>query len=257
MYIQMTAQVTKLKIAPGIIHQAWTFNGTVPGPILKVNQGDTLHISFKNLDPNMPHSVDFHAVNASPSKNFANVLPNKSGEFVYTTDTPGIFMYHCDTEPVLEHVANGMFGMIIVKPKSGYPTDNQVDRTFTLIQSEWYDESNSNSLQNGTPQAVVFNGKDFSMQKPLAARNGERIRLEIVNAGPNHFSAFHVIGAVFDRVYLNGNPADMLHGQQTVTIPPGGSAIVEFVVKEKGDYPIISHSLMDMQKGAKIILHAE
>jgi len=226
----MTAQVTNVEIAKGVFYNAWTFNGTVPGPVLRVRQGDVLHFTLKNLDPYVPHSMDFHAVHAAPSKKFVDVMPNESGTFVYPANTPGVFMYHCGTKPVLAHIANGMYGMIIVEPQGGFPGDGDIDRAYTIVQSEWYKEHDFEAFLNGEPQYVVFNGSDFALKdKPLSAKPGDRIRLYVLNAGPNEVSSFHVVGTTFDRVYLDGNPKNTLYGLQTVMLPASGGAIVEFV----------------------------
>ncbi|HIW33772.1 MAG TPA: multicopper oxidase domain-containing protein [Candidatus Paenibacillus intestinavium] len=250
-YIEMTSQVTNVEISEGVIFNAWTFNGTVPGPDLKVEQGDTLHFTLKNLDPIVPHSMDFHAVHAAPSKKFIDVMPNEEGTFVYSANNPGVFMYHCATDPMILHVANGMYGVIIVEPKDGYPTDDEIDREYTIIQSEWYPYDDYDALENGEPQYVVFNGSDFALTKtPLEAKVGEKIRLYVSNMGPNEVSSFHVVGTIMDTVYLDGNPHNVLKGMQTVMLPASGGAIVEFTLTEAGDYPFLTHQLNHVAKGA-------
>jgi nitrite reductase (NO-forming) len=261
--IEMTAQVTDIEIDKGKIYKAWTFNG----PLIVVNEGDTLHFTLKNMDPAMPHSMDFHAVHASPSKDFADVMPNKSGTFTYPANNPGVFMYHCGTKPVLAHIANGMHGMIIVKPKNGYPTDKEVDREFVLIQNEWYKYNDMDDFQNGVPSYVVFstkalkagdrntNGDTFTLkEKPLVAKVGDKVRIYIENVGPNEVSSFHVVGTVLDDVYIDGNPNNHLKGLQTVMLPASGGAVVEFTVTRPGSYSIVSHQFNQAQKGAVAIL---
>ena len=157
--IEMTAQITEIEIDKGKFYKAWTFNGQVPGPVIVVNEGDTLHFTLKNMDPAMPHSIDIHAVHASPSNDFRDVKPNESHTFHYPANKPGVFMYHCGTKPVLAHIANGMHGTIIVKPKNGYPTDKEIDREYVLIQNEWYKYNDFNDFQNGVPSYVVFSTK--------------------------------------------------------------------------------------------------
>ncbi|MEF2966059.1 multicopper oxidase domain-containing protein [Paenibacillus sp. M1] len=254
-HIEMTAQITNVQISEGVNYNAWTFNGTVPGPVLRVKEGDTIEFTLENMDPDMPHSMDFHAVHAAPSKNFVDVMPGEEGTFTYPAKTPGVFMYHCGTSPVLLHVANGMYGMIIVEPKDGYPTDDEIDREYTIVQSEWYREHDEESFMNEDPQYVVFNGDDFTLKEhPLLAKPGEKIRLYVTNVGPNEVSSFHVIGTTMDRVYTDGNPKNVMYGLQTVLIPAGGSAVVEFTVSGEGDYPILTHQLKDASKGATAIL---
>jgi nitrite reductase (NO-forming) len=265
--IEMTAQVTDIEIDKGKIYKAWTFNGQAPGPLIVVNEGDTLHFTLKNMDPSLPHSMDFHAVHASPSKDFADVMPNKSGTFTYPANNPGVFMYHCGTKPVLAHIANGMHGMIIVKPKNGYPTDKEVDREFVLIQNEWYKYNDMDDFQNGVPSYVVFstkalkagdrntNGDTFTLkEKPLVAKVGDKVRIYILNVGPNEVSSFHVVGTVLDDVYIDGNPNNHLKGLQTVMLPASGGAVVEFTVTRPGTYPIVTHQFNHAQKGAVAIL---
>jgi nitrite reductase (NO-forming) len=254
-YIEMTSQVTNVEISKGVIYNAWTFNGTVPGPVIKVKEGDLLHFTLKNIDPYVPHSMDFHAVHAAPSKKFADVFSNEESTFVYPANTPGVFMYHCGTKPVLVHIANGMYGTIIVEPKDGYPTDSEIDVEYTIIQSEFYKENDFDDFLNGEPSYVVFNGDDYSLvEKPLLAKVGDQVRLYVNNMGPNEVSSFHVVGTVMDRVYVEGNPKNVLYGMQTVMLPASGGAVVEFTVTEEGDYPIVTHQFDQASKGAVAIL---
>ncbi|RUT36563.1 nitrite reductase [Paenibacillus zeisoli] len=249
--IKMTAQVTQVEISKGVPYEAWTFDGTVPGPVIRVQQGDTLHFALHNIDPQMPHSMDLHAVHAAPNHKFIDVMPGQEGTFTYTADSPGVFMYHCGTKPVLMHLGNGMYGMIIVEPKDGYPTDPQIDREYTIVQSEWYKENDYQAFQNEEPRYVVFNGNNFTLtDHPLTAAVGDRIRLYVLNAGPNEVSSFHVVGTLMDTVYLDGNPANVLHGMQTVLLPASGGAVVEFQLTEAGDYTMVSHQFNQASKGA-------
>ncbi|MEN1987178.1 multicopper oxidase domain-containing protein [Paenibacillus hubeiensis] len=254
-YIEMTAQVTDLEISEGTIYNAWTFNGTAPGPVLRVTEGDTLIFTLKNLDESMPHSMDFHAVHASPSSKFIDVMPGEQGTFTYPTSSPGVFMYHCGTKPVLAHIANGMYGMIIVEPKNGYPSENLIDREFTLVQSEWYKEHDYESFLNDQPDYVVFNGNHYGLtNSPLLAKVGDNVRIYISNAGPNEVSSFHIVGTIMDRVYIDGNPKNIQYGMQTVMLPASGGAVVEFTVTEEGDYPIVTHQFNHASKGASAVL---
>ena len=265
--VEMTAQITDIEIAKGENYKAWTFNGEVPGPLVVVEEGDTINFTMKNMDPAIPHSMDFHAVKTAPSKNFINVEPNESGTFTYKADSPGVFMYHCGTAPILSHIANGMHGVIIVKPKDGYPTDDEIDREFVLIQNEWYKYNDLDDFTNGTPKYVVFstkalkegdrntNGDTFTLKdEPLLAKEGERIRIYVNNVGPNEVSSFHVVGTIFDNVYQDGNPNNVLKGMQTIMLSASGGAVVEFEVVEEGSYPIVTHQFNHAQKGASAIL---
>lgn len=261
--VEMTAQITDIEIDKGYIYKAWTFNGEAPGPVIVVNEGDTINFTLKNMDPAIPHSMDFHAVHAAPSVDFANVNPDETGTFSYPANNPGVFMYHCGTAPVLSHIANGMHGTIIVKPKDGYPNDKEIDREYLIIQNEWYKYNDLNDFTNGVPSQVVFstkalkegdqntNGDTFSLkEKPLLAKVGDRVRLYINNVGPNEVSSFHVVGTVFDDVYMDGNPYNHMQGLQTVMLPASGGAVVEFTVTKAGNYPIVTHQFNHATKGA-------
>src|SRR5690606_18936007 len=265
--VEMTAQITDIEIDKGYIYKAWTFNGEAPGPVVVVNEGDTINFTLKNMDPAIPHSMDFHAVHASPSKDFANVEPDETGTFSYPANKPGVFMYHCGTAPVLSHIANGMHGTIIVKPKNGYQTDDQIDKEFVIIQNEWYKYNDLNDFTNGVPSQVVFstkaltegqlntNGDTFTLKEtPLLAKVGDKVRFYVNNVGPNEVSSFHVVGTVFDDVYIDGNPFNHYKGLQTVMLPASGGAVVEFTVTKEGSYPIVTHQFNHAQKGAVAIL---
>lgn len=267
--VEMTAQITDIEISKGEIYKAWTFNGEAPGPVVVVNEGDTIHFTLKNLDPAIPHSMDFHAVHAAPNKDFSDVLPNKEGTFTYKASYPGVFMYHCGTKPVLSHIANGMHGVIIVKSKDGYPTDQNIDREFVLIQNEWYKYNDLNDMMNGEPNQVVFstkalkdgdfntNGTTYSLQEtPLLAKVGDRVRIYINNVGPNEVSSFHVVGTIFDDVYIDGNPSNHMKGMQTILLPASGGAIVEFTLTKEGTYPVVTHQFNHASKGAVAIIKA-
>jgi len=263
-YIKMTAQITDIELESGYTYKAWTFNGEAPGPLLVVNEGDTIHFTLDNMDPSIPHSMDFHAVHTAPDKGFADVAPNEEGTFVYDTPSPGVFMYHCGTDPVLSHIANGMHGVIIVQPDDGYPTDHEIDREFVLIQNEWYKYNDLEDMTNGVPSQVVFSSKAFKdggqpntngtvgalLDEPLEAKAGEKIRMYVNNVGPNEVSSFHVIGNIFEDVYVDGHPKNHMEGLQTVMLPASGGTIVEFTVKEPGEYKFLTHQFNHAEKGA-------
>lgn len=265
--IEMTAQITDIEITKGNMYKAWTFNGEAPGPVIVVNEGDTINFTLKNMDPAIPHSMDIHAVHASPSQDFVDIMPNESGTFTYPANNPGVFMYHCGTKPVLAHIANGMHGTIIVKPTNGYPTDSEVNREFVIVQNEWYKYNDLEDFTNGVPSNVVFSAKALKegdlntngtvgalVDTPLLAKVGEKIRIYINNVGPNEVSSFHVVGTVFDNVYIDGNPFNLMKGLQTVMLPASGGAVVEFTVTKEGSYPIVTHQFNHATKGAVGIL---
>ena len=254
-FIEMTAQITNVEISKGVMYNAWTYNGIAPGPVLRVKEGDTIHFTLKNLDPVVPHSIDIHAVHASPSHKFSDVMPNETTTFTYPASTPGVLMYHCGTKPVLMHIANGMHGVVIVEPTNGYPTDKEINQEYVITQNEWYKENDFQAFLNDRPQYVVFNGNDYSLKEhPLLAKVGDKVRLYVNNLGPNQVSSFHVVGTTLDTVYIDGNPKNRLYGMQTVMLPASGGAVVEFRVTEEGDYPIVTHQFNDASKGAVAIL---
>jgi nitrite reductase (NO-forming) len=249
-------------IAPGVRYAAWTFGGTVPGPSLRVRQGDTVDFTLVNR-ANIPHSMDFHAAEIAPSKLYVNVLPNDSLHYRFVARVPGAFMYHCGTAPAAMHIANGMYGAIIVDPASPRPKA----REFVFVQSEFY--MTSKPAVDGTrsldweqlltlaPDHVVFNGRaDQYASHPIEVRPNELLRLYVVNAGPNRISSFHVVGGIFERVFQDGSQASPLSGVQTVNVPVGGGGIFEVRLREPGDYPFVTHAFADATKGAVGVFRA-
>ncbi|MEB3103997.1 plastocyanin/azurin family copper-binding protein [Ferviditalea candida] len=241
----------KLEVSPGVVKEVWTFNGQVPAPTLRVNQGDTVHFTLVNRDPDMVHGLDFHAGQMDMGTYHKPIKPGESVSFDWKAEYPGVFYYHCSADPVIMHIANGMFGAVIVDPP-GYKPEG---KEYVLIQSEWYEHStNLQALLEESPQAIAFNGVAAQyVDKPLTADPGEKVRFYFVNAGINHFSAFHVIGTIFDQVMLDGNPKNTLYGVQTVAVPPGG-AVVSDLYADTGTYAILTHSMKDAMKGGLGIL---
>ncbi len=253
-HIRITIRHTKIAIATGVTYDAWTFDGRVPGPVLRVTEGDTVDFTLVNRAP-MPHSLDFHAAEIAPSRAYRNLMPNDSLHYRFVARVPGAFMYHCGTAPVALHIANGMYGAIIVDPRQGRAPAKE----FVFVQSEFYTKTLADStrtidwekLLGLAPDYVVFNGREAEYaHHPIRVGVGEKLRMYVVNAGPNRFSAFHVVGAIFDRVYLDGSLGHSLEGVQTVTVPVGGGAIFETRLGEAGTYPFVSHAFADATKGA-------
>jgi len=249
-------------IAPGIHYAAWTFGGRVPGPPIHVRQGDTVDFTLTNR-ANIPHSMDFHAAEIAPSKYYVNVLPNDSLHYRFVARVPGAFMYHCGTAPAAMHIANGMYGAIVVDPARPRPRA----REFVLVQSEFYltpkagaDGSHSldwQRLLSQAPDHVVFNGRASQYAThPIDVRPGELLRFYLVNAGPNRISSFHVVGGIFDRAFLDGSETSPLTGVQTVNVPVGGGSIFELRLREPGDYPFVTHAFADATKGGVGVLRA-
>ena len=252
--LRIAIKHAKITIADGVTYDAWTFDGRVPGPVLRVTEGDTVDFTLVNQAP-MPHSLDFHAAEIAPSRAYVNLMPHDSMSYRFVARVPGAFMYHCGTAPVALHIANGMYGAIIVDPRQGRTPAKE----FVFVQSEFYTKALPDStrtidwekLLGLAPDYVVFNGREAEYaHHPINVRVGERLRLYVVNAGPNRFSAFHVVGAIFDRAYLDGSLAHPLEGVQTVTVPVGGGAIFEVRLVEAGTYPFVSHAFADATKGA-------
>ena len=253
-HLRIAIKHAKITIAEGVTYDAWTFDGRVPGPVLRVTEGDTVEFTLVNQAP-MPHSLDFHAAEIAPSRAYVNLMPHDSLKYRFVARVPGAFMYHCGTAPVALHIANGMYGAIIVDPRQGRPAAKE----FVFVQSEFYTKTLPDStriidwdkLLSLAPDFVVFNGRQAEYaHHPIRVKVGERLRLYVVNAGPNRFSAFHVVGAIFDKAFLDGSLAHPLEGVQTVTVPVGGGAIFETHLVEAGTYPFVSHAFADATKGA-------
>jgi nitrite reductase (NO-forming) len=247
----------------------WTFNGKVPGPFVRVRVGDTVDVHLKNsADSNMIHSVDFHAA-TGPGGGAAALQVDPGGEksMTFKALIPGLYVYHCATPMVAEHIANGMYGMILVEPEAGLPP---VDHEFYVMQGEIYTEAafgqhgsqefSVEKLLNERPEYFVFNGAVGAISKlhPLHAKVGETARLFFGVGGPNFTSSFHVIGEIFDKVYnLGGLTNPPLEGIQTVTVAPGGAVITEFKLHVPGNYTIVDHALARMERGLAGLLIVE
>lgn len=246
--VTLSAKVTTVQVAKDDEREAWTFNGTMPGPVIRVKEGDTVQFTLKN-EADRVHSIDFHAAKTPWDLHFQGIGTGTEGSFTWEADYPGVFYYHCGTDPMIQHIANGMYGVVIVEPRQTFVVP---DREYVLVQSEIYPSPfEVDAMMAGKPKFVVFNGRaNRYMDEPLQAKPGELIRLHVVNAGPNHFSAFHVIGALFDRVYASGNPKNVEYGVQTYTLPPGGAATFELRIPLPGLYPMVTHALQDALIGA-------
>lgn len=248
----MTEKV--VEIAPGKVVKVWTFGDRVPGPVARVRVGDLVKVTINNKTT-MPHSIDFHAARIAPDKAFTDVMPGKSWSFEFTATTPGVFMYHCGTAPVVHHIANGMYGMIIVEPEGGLP---KVDREIALVQSDFYVSdtpgmpADDAKLMTGIPDVVAFNGYAAQYKDdPIIVNKGEEIRVFLLDAGPNSWSAFHVVGTIFDRAWIDGiHPENLSIGNQTLNLAASQGAVAEFRLDEEGVYPFVSHDFTAAAKGA-------
>jgi nitrite reductase (NO-forming) len=253
--VTITASDATVEIASDVTYRAWTFGGKVPGPVLHVRQGQTVNVTFVNQGT-MDHSIDFHAAEVPPDIAYRSIHAGERIQFSFVARTPGVFIYHCGTPPVLLHMANGMYGALVVDPAQPLPP---ADASYVLVQGEWYTQQVKGSLMAGnfekmmamTPDEVVFNGVAFKYRdRPLPARAGRRIRLYVVDAGPSLQSAFHVIGAMFAAVYPDGDAAHALTGVSTYPIAPGQGVVFDLIIPQAGKYTFVDHSMRNMSLGA-------
>lgn len=255
------------RLADGTAYTYWTFGGTVPGPMLRVREGDTVDFTLSNADASTNiHSIDLHAVNGPGGGAAATqVPPGGSGTFSFQALNPGVYVYHCATPHIPTHIANGMYGLIVVEPEGGLPP---VDREFYVMQGEIYTaaeagtvgsvEHSSAAMTAEDPTYVVFNGAAAALTGGAAmqAQVGETVRVFVGNGGPNLTSSFHVIGEVFDRVRVEGGSLEN-RDVQTTTVPAGGATWVEFTLDAPGDYLLVDHAISrTIDKGALAIITA-
>ena len=250
------------ELADGVQYTFWTFGGETPGPMVRVREGDLVELHLKNHPDNkLPHNIDLHAVTGTGGGAEATLItPGKEATLAFRAIKPGLYVYHCATAPVGMHIANGMYGLILVQPKEGMP---EVDREYYVMQSEFYTGGafGEKGLQDfdmdkalaENPDYVVFNGgvNMLTGANALQAAVGEEVRLYVGNGGPNLSSSFHVIGEMFDDVYTEGGSVANQHDVQTTAIPPGGAAAVDFEVDVPGKYKLVDHAIFRaMNKGA-------
>jgi nitrite reductase (NO-forming) len=264
-----------IEIAPGVKFSAWTFGDQVPGPVVRARVGDRIKFTMTNRSDEavpgvrmtaapMMHSMDFHSAMVAPNDKYRSIAPGQTISFEFTLNYPGVFMYHCGTPMVLEHIASGMYGMMIVEPRGGYPT--KADREYAVVQSEFYTKPDPEKrkvdgqplyvldlerVRAKAPTYTVFNGRYNGMvENPLQAKPMERVRLFVLNVGPSNTSSFHVVGTIFDRVWIDGNPENQFRGMQTVLLGSSSGAIVEFTVPEAGNYAMVDHHFANASQGA-------
>jgi nitrite reductase (NO-forming) len=264
--IDLVIKEMPMTVAKGFVQMVWTFGGTVPGPVIRVKVGDTVRIHLKNpIESKLAHSVDFHASQVAWNDEMTSINPGEEKLYEWRADYAGVWMYHCGTAPALHHIANGMYGMVIVEPKEGLPF---ADKEFALVQSEWYlgPQGEPSSLTKAAasapaPDFVVFNGvADQYKDNPLQVDTGKRVRIYILNAGPSIDSSFHIVGTIFDTVIkegvvlVKGNAGQW--GSQAVDLAPAQGAIVEFTTAEDGLYPIVTHAFNFVGRGALGLLKA-
>ncbi len=260
--VEMKVTETIKERADGVNYTFWTFGDEVPGPFVRVREGDLVEFTLHNHPSSkVPHNIDLHSVTGPGGGAEATLIaPGKSATFEFRALSPGLYVYHCATAPVGLHVANGMYGLILVEPKEGLPA---VDREYYVMQSEFYTDGdfmekglrtfNQEKALQEIPDYVVFNGAVNALNgdNALQAAVGETVRLFLGNGGPNLTSSFHVIGEIFDRVYTEGGIEANQRNVQTTAIPAGGSAMVEFEVAVPGAYKLVDHAIFRaFNKGA-------
>ncbi|HJR77380.1 MAG TPA: multicopper oxidase domain-containing protein [Nitrospiraceae bacterium] len=262
--VKMTAVEKNLTVeGGGETYAAWTFNNQMPGPVIRVTEGDTIKFTLTNPAENKnPHAMDFHAAELDFLKNYRAINAGETIDFTFVAKKPGVFFYHCGAPPMIQHVARGMFGAIIVDPKDAKALP-KADREYVLVQSELYKNPNDvQAMFDRKYDHIVFNGGIFKYHPfvtgghALEAKPGERVRIYFVNAGPNEFAAIHPIGEIWDHVYESGNPANKLTGVQTYVVGPGSAATFDVIPESAGAYPIVTHSLTGALRGAIAVLVA-
>jgi nitrite reductase (NO-forming) len=254
--VHMTLKDMVVEIAPGVRYNTWAFDGHgAPGPIVHVREGQMVEMTLTNGGA-IPHSIDFHAARIAPNVAFKDVAPGDSFTFRFRANDPGVYMYHCGTKPVLAHIANGMYGAIVVDPATPLP---KADHEYVLVASEWYlngdgiaepaslDMAKARAM---APDWTTFNGyANQYVTHPLTADPGDTVRLYVVAAGPTLDTDFHVVGTIFDRAWVNGDMTQFQQGVQTVGVPAGGGAVFDVKIDEPGLYPFVSHAFAHVDLG--------
>ncbi|WP_234346686.1 multicopper oxidase domain-containing protein [Cellulomonas timonensis] len=256
-HVTLRAQEAEREVAPGVTQLAWTFNGAVPGPVLRGRVGDTFVVTLVN-EGGIGHSLDFHAGALSPDEVMRTIAPGETLTYTFTANRSGIWMYHCSTAPMSLHIASGMFGAVIIDPP-GLPA---VDHEYLLVQSELYlgpqgGEADAAKVADGDSDLVVFNGYAHQYRhRPLEVLTGDSVRIWVLDAGPNRASAFHVVGGQFSSVYREGDwvlrdgGSTGTGGSQVLALQPAEGGFVELDFPEAGTYPFVTHAMSDAESGA-------
>ncbi|NEE00639.1 multicopper oxidase domain-containing protein [Phytoactinopolyspora halotolerans] len=261
--IRLPVQETDVVVAPGIQRRMWTFGGSVPGPVLRGKVGDVVEVTLVN-EGSMAHSIDFHASEVAPDVEMRSIEPGESLVYRFRAERAGVWMYHCGTAPVLQHVANGMYGAVVIDP----PELEPVDHEYLLVQSDMYvgdgdEPAPLDDARRGAYDLVTFNGYvNQYLHDPLTVGVGERVRIWVLAAGPNGGSAFHVVGSQFETVFKEGGyllrPDEELRGgSQTLDLAASQGGFVEFTLDRPGEYPFLTHRLGDAALGATGLMLAE
>lgn len=248
------AMEVPVRINDETVVAAWTFEGNIPGPIVHCRVGDTVEFTLTN-EGAIPHSMDFHAAQIDPKTAFRSVVKGQSVTFTFKPRWAGAFMYHCGTAPVLMHIASGMYGAIVVSPREPLP----LAKEFVLVQSEYYLQTAANGMRafdydkmlSTLPDFLAFNGRPSQyIEEPIKVRVGDRVRFWVVNCGPTHPCAFHVVGEQFDTMYLGAPPGTPIRGVQTWDVPAGGGMCFDLLCDIPGEFPFVNHAFGHGQKGA-------
>lgn len=262
--LHLTAKEVNLPIDnKGTMQASWTYEGQVPGPVLRITEGDRVTITLTNDAANKnSHSIDLHAARVDVIKDFEAIKPGETKTFTFVANYPGAFYYHCGADPMYQHIARGMFGVIVVDPKDPKALP-KADREYVLIQSEVYNNpDDTHSIMKSDWKHVVFNGVAFKYDpvhdpaatKMLVAKPGERVRVYFINAGPNEFSSFHPIAGIWDAVYPSGNPKNKQAGLQSFVVGPGDGATFDIVSPVAGANVIVDHAMPHAHTGAMAVL---
>ncbi len=244
-----------IQIAPGIKYRSWAFSGGAPAPFIHVRQGQRVDLTLTNKGV-IPHSVDFHAARIAPNVAFRDVQPGGSVHYSFVANDPGAFMFHCGTKPVLAHIANGMYGAIVVEPRTPLP---HADKNYVLVASEWYLSSagfpepaslDMAKAQRQEPDWVTWNGYAGQyVTHPLTADPGQTVRFWVVDAGPSFDVDFHIVGTILNRAWVNADMTQFQRNVQTVPVPAGGGGVFDVKIDRPGLYPFVSHSFAAVDLG--------
>lgn len=247
----------------GSTYHGWTFGGVVPGPVVRVTEGDTIEFTLVNEESNKnSHSMDFHAARVDVVTDFDSVKPGETKKFTFTADNPGVFFYHCGSDPMIQHIARGMYGVIIVDPKDENALP-KADREYVLIQAEHYENpDDKTAMMKNQWTNAIFNGGIFKYDpvhdpeatRWLQAKPGERVRIYFVNAGPNEFSSLHPIAGIWENVYASGNPKNVQHALQSYPIGPGDAATLDLISPVAGANAIVDHAMNHALTGAIAVI---
>ena len=264
--VELQVEEKLMTVAEGFQQKVWTFGGTVPGPVLRTQVGDTVRVHLVNpAEAEVSHSIDYHASQVAWNDEMRSIAPGEDLVYEFTTDYAGVWMYHCGTDPVLHHIANGMFGMVIVEPAGGL---EPMEHEFFLVQNEWYlgEQGETASLAKAdqaapAPDLVMFNGiaRQYA-DNPIEVPTGEDVRLFVLDVGPSIDSSFHIVGTIFHDVVKEGVHLaagnDGNWGSQAVDLSPAQGAVIELRTAEDGLYPIVTHAFNFPGRGALGLLQA-